>query len=728
MVRREVARRRNGAAAPRRRRIGFFEPLEERNLLTLNGNQLFPDDSPWNRRIDQAPVAANSATLVANIGSSAPLHPDFGTVYEGANIGIPYNVVSSGQTPLEVVIDAYPDESDLIDVPIPSGAVIEGDPLPANENDGDRHLIVYDQDANIAYELYRAFRPAETGDGKWHADSEAVWDMNVNSFRTPGDTSADAAGLPILPGLVRVDEVLDQGAIEHALRFTVPLSRNQYVFPASHHAGSNNANYPRMGERFRLKANFDISGFSPTNRVILQALKDYGMIVADNGSSWFLSGAPSSRWNDDDLHALTNILGNNFEAVDLAPRAFGLVPAWGSSGGGAAVTINGLNFSGAAGKLKVFFGTTQATNVTIVSDSQLTVIAPPHAAGTVAVTVQTPYGTSASTGATQFTYGATTSSTVIGRHIFYNNSAFDGNNPGINPSDDNAIASNKSPLLSGAGQATLANITNYTRGINGIMIDLSAGVNHTGITAADFVFKVGANNSPNLWNTLTAAPTGVSVRPGAGTSGSDRVVITWADNTIVDTYLEVQVLANARTGLTTPDVFFWGNLLGETASSTPTGAFARTLAADRGPILSGGTQLNVGITGRLDINKSNSVTLAADGGPILTAGTALLTRISIATAGPFAPEEEDDAGDTGIASALATAYGKAPPPKSVASVAHLDPVLFAPHVTHSFGDRTAPAVLERARSIVLAENNVRESWLFLSDELVDELAVELRPQ
>ena len=201
-----------------------LEPLEDRALLTLAGNQLFPDDSPWNRVISNAPVAANSATLVASIGETSPLHPDFGTIYEGTYIGISYNIVSAGQQPLDVVIDAYPDESDLIDVPIPAGAVIEGDPLNSNDNDGDRHLIIYDEDSNVAYELFKAYRPSETGDGKWHADSEAVWDMNQNSFRTPGDTSADAAGLPILPGLVRPDEVLDQGVINHALRFTVPNS------------------------------------------------------------------------------------------------------------------------------------------------------------------------------------------------------------------------------------------------------------------------------------------------------------------------------------------------------------------------------------------------------------------------------------------------------------------------------------------------------------------------
>lgn len=243
---------------------------------------------------------------------------------------------------------------------------------------------------------------------------------------------------------------------------------------------------------------------------------------------------------------------------------------------------------------------------------------------------------------------------VVDRHVFYNQSTFDGNSAAINSSDDAAIAPDKSPLLPGAGQAVLANITSYKRGINGIMIDLSVGVNHTAINVNDFVFKVGANNSPNLWGNAPA-PSAISVRAGAGVSGSDRVEITWANGAIANTYLEVQVLATTSTGLAAPDVFFWGNLVGETASSTPAGDFARTAAADGGAILAAGTQLNVGITNTLDVNKSNSITVAADRGPIIAAGTGSLARISIASAGPFAPEggNELGGGDAGIASALA---------------------------------------------------------------------------
>src|SRR5436190_11537228 len=263
-----------------------LEDLEERMVPTLLGNNLFPADNPWNQKVTNAPVAANSAALVSSVGAGLGLHPDFGTTYGGALNGIPYNVVSGTQPKVQVIVDSYPDESDLVPVPIPANAVIEGDPLPAAQNDSDRHLLVYDKDNNVVYELFGVHKPSETSDGKWHAASEAVWNMTIDSFRTAGNTSADAAGLPVLPGLVRPDEVLDQGVINHALRFTISNSRDQYVFPASHEAGSANVNLPRMGERFRLKASFDVSSYPAADRVILQALKDYGMIVADNGGNW----------------------------------------------------------------------------------------------------------------------------------------------------------------------------------------------------------------------------------------------------------------------------------------------------------------------------------------------------------------------------------------------------------------------------------------------------------
>jgi Domain of unknown function (DUF4214)/IPT/TIG domain len=390
---------------PRRNRRLWLEALEDRTLPTFFGNALFPADNPWNQRITNAPVAANSATLVASIGLGSPLHPDFGTYYNGAGIGFPINVVSGSQPRTNVVLDAYADESDALPIPLPANAAVEGDPLPSAQNTGDRHVLVYDRDNNVAYETFNTHRPTETSDGFWHADSEAVWDLKGNSFRTPGFTSADAAGLPILPGLIRPDEVLDQGHIDHAIRITVPGSRDAYVYPASHEAGSNDTTLPRMGERFRLKQSFDLSGYSPANRVILQALKDYGMIVADNGAPWYLSGEQSTRWNDSDLHALTQLHGSDFEAVDLTPVVSGLGATGGPLAGGTTLTVTGLNFSGAAGRLQVFFGSTPAAAVTVVSDSQLTVAVPPSAAGAVDVAVQTPYGTSAVSAADRFTYG-----------------------------------------------------------------------------------------------------------------------------------------------------------------------------------------------------------------------------------------------------------------------------------------------------------------------------------
>ncbi len=385
-----------------------MEELELRIVPSLMGNQLFPSDNPWNQQITNAPVAANSATLVGSIGTTSPLHPDFGTTFNGALNGIPFNVVPGTQPKVNIIIDAYADESDLVPIPIPAGAVIEGDPLPSAQNTGDRHLLVYDKDNNVVYETFNTHKPSEEPDGQWHADSEAVWNLNQDSFRTPGFTSADAAGLPILPGLVRPDEVLDQGKITHALRFTVPHSQNNYVYPASHQAGVANLNYPRMGERFRLKQSFDISGFSAADQVILQALKDYGMIVADNGSSWYISGEPSSRWNDSDLHNLTLVHGSDFEAVDLTPVVTGLSQS--SGAGGAALTITGLNFSGGAGTTHVFFGSTPATGVTVLSDTQIQVTVPAGTAGsTVDVTVQSGYGTSATGPADGYTYASSAS-------------------------------------------------------------------------------------------------------------------------------------------------------------------------------------------------------------------------------------------------------------------------------------------------------------------------------
>jgi hypothetical protein len=386
----------------------FLEELEPRVVLSLAGNQLFPSDNPWNQRITNAPVAANSATLVASIGANSPLHPDFGTVMGSTWNGIPYNVVSGNSlAKINVEVTSYASESDIVPIPIPSNVVIEGDLStgPSSNNNGDRHMIIYDQDTNIVYETFGTQRPSETSDGRWHAASESVWNLNQDSFRPAGWTSADAAGLPILPGLVRTDEVLQQGVINHAIRVTVPASQQSYVYPASHEAGSStSSSLPPMGERFRLKASVDISGFSKTDQVILQALKDYGMIVADNGGPWFISGAPSMSWSDDDLHNLTQIIGSDFEAVNLTPIVNSLSVSTGAAG--STVTINGLCFSGGAGMTKVYFGSVAATNIQIVSDTQIIATVPSQAVGTkVDVTVASPYGTSVKKTADQFTYG-----------------------------------------------------------------------------------------------------------------------------------------------------------------------------------------------------------------------------------------------------------------------------------------------------------------------------------
>lgn len=274
----------------------------------LSVRPMFPRDNVWNVAIDTLPVDANSATYVTTIGAAKTLHADFGTVYNGAPNGIPYVVVPGSQPKVAVGFD-YADESDPGPYPVPPDAPIEGGP----SSTGDRHVLVIDRDGGKLYELFAAY---PNPDGSWHAGSGAVFDLNGNALRPTGWTSADAAGLPILPGLVRYEEVA-AGEIPHALRFTAPQTRNAYIWPARHKASSlSGTHYPPMGQRFRLKASVDISSFGPNVQVILQALKKYGMFLADNGSSWFLSGAPDPRWDDDELHQLGRLTGSDFEAVD----------------------------------------------------------------------------------------------------------------------------------------------------------------------------------------------------------------------------------------------------------------------------------------------------------------------------------------------------------------------------------------------------------------------------
>ena len=283
-------------------------------LTSLNGFVPFVATSLWNTDISGAPVDSNSANIIDYIGSTTTLHPDFGAgTYAGGSIGIPYQIVAGSQRKVTVKPGAYGDESDSGPMPIPSHALIEGYPKPGN---GDRHVLVLEKDGCWLYELYHS---QHLKNGSWSADSTAIWDMTIDPQRPYTWTSADAAGLPIFAGLVRYDEVA-AGAINHAVRFTVPVTRQAFTPPASHWASSvTDADAPAMGTRLRLKASFDISAFSTENQVILTALKKYGMILADNGSAIFISGAPDSRWNNSDLHLLTTITAADFDVVSTGP-------------------------------------------------------------------------------------------------------------------------------------------------------------------------------------------------------------------------------------------------------------------------------------------------------------------------------------------------------------------------------------------------------------------------
>ncbi|HEV8168380.1 MAG TPA: hypothetical protein VGP59_03505 [Pyrinomonadaceae bacterium] len=276
------------------------------------GKQVFPSDNAWNEDISNAPVDPNSSNLIAGMGLSVSLHPDFGTVWNGAPNGIPYVVVAGNQTPVPINFTAFGSQSDPGPYPVPANAPVEGGPNAT----GDRHVLVIDRDNWKLYEMYRAF-PVNNGTS-WNADSGAVFDLNSNALRPAGWTSADAAGLPIFPGLVRYDEVFEQQEIKHAIRFTAQITRRAYVAPARHWASTNTSvDRPPMGMRVRLKAAVDISSYSPAMQVILRALKKYGLILADNGSNWFISGAPDPRWDDDDLNKLKSIKGSDFEVVKM---------------------------------------------------------------------------------------------------------------------------------------------------------------------------------------------------------------------------------------------------------------------------------------------------------------------------------------------------------------------------------------------------------------------------
>ncbi len=273
---------------------------------------VFPADNPWNQRVDRLPVAKGSAGIIARIGLGDPVHPDFGSgLYGGAPIGIPYAVVSSSTRRVPVSFQ-YASESDHGPYPLPRGVPIEG----GYGSSGDRHVIVVDRSSCKDYELFSAY-PHDAGK-RWSAGSGAIFNLRSDHLRPAGWTSADAAGLPILPGLARYDEVA-HGQIDHALRFTAPCTAPRYVYPARHEASTcSGPSLPPMGVRVRLKAAVDISGLPHQARVVAQALKRYGMILADNGSPWFISGAPDRHWNNDALHLLDRLSGGDFEVVNTS--------------------------------------------------------------------------------------------------------------------------------------------------------------------------------------------------------------------------------------------------------------------------------------------------------------------------------------------------------------------------------------------------------------------------
>jgi hypothetical protein len=339
---------------------------------SLNGFVPFPADNAWNQNVSVAPVDPNSAAIINFIGAGIPVHPDFGAgLYNGQSMGIPYLVVGSQQGPVVINFTAFGGESDPGPMPIPVTAPIEGYPTPGN---GDRHVLVLDNSSCWLYELYSSF-PAGTG---WNAGSAAVWDLTANENRPHTWTSADAAGLPIFPGLARYDEVAS-GQINHALRFTLHSSRAAFVPPASHWAAnSTNALAAPMGMRLRLKASFDISSFSSANQVILKALKQYGMIMADNGSSMYMSGAPDDRWDNNDVHHLSSVTAGDFEVVLMNPiytasnLPQGAVPAitsfTASPSSASAGTPVTLSWTAAGASYFVIFpdvGAIRGTNVTV---------------------------------------------------------------------------------------------------------------------------------------------------------------------------------------------------------------------------------------------------------------------------------------------------------------------------------------------------------------------------
>lgn len=279
----------------------------------LGGVLLLPAGNEWNRDVSKDPVDPLSDAIIASIGAETGLHEDFGLIWKGEPGGIPYYVVDGDQPKVPVTF-GYDDESDPGPYPIPPDAHIEGGP----QSDGDRHVLILDKDNWRLYEIYRGF-PIDGGKS-WKAASGAIFDLKAPKPRPAGWTSADAAGLPIMPGLARYDEICGTKKLTHALRFTVKKSRHAYIFPATHFASKHeNENLPPMGMRVRLKGDFDTSKFTGPARVILEGLKTYGMILADNGGDWYVSGAPDDRWVHDELTPIRKVRGNDIEVVKMGP-------------------------------------------------------------------------------------------------------------------------------------------------------------------------------------------------------------------------------------------------------------------------------------------------------------------------------------------------------------------------------------------------------------------------
>jgi hypothetical protein len=368
---------------------------------SLNGFRPFTSSNLWNTDISAAPVDPNSDAIINFIGPAIGLHPDFGSgEYNGSDIGIPYIVVGNSQSNVAINFSAYGSESDPGPMPVPANALIEGDPNPGN---GDRHVLVLDNSNCFLYELYSSY---PNSDGSWDAASAAVWDLTTDEQRPWTWTSADAAGLPIFPGLARYDEVA-AGEIRHALRFTLPQSQAAFIPPASHWAStSSNPLAAPMGMRLRLKSSYDISQYSANLRVILTALQTYGMIMADNGSAMYISGAPDSRWDNNDLHNLSQVPASEFEVVQMTPLyTQANVPQ------GAAPTI--ASFTASSSSVSAGSGVTLNWSV---SNASYVIVSPQVGAVRGSSVSVTPSATTTYTLYATNQYGRTTATTTVAVH------------------------------------------------------------------------------------------------------------------------------------------------------------------------------------------------------------------------------------------------------------------------------------------------------------------------